>query len=46
MEVSKLDSFAGEELMSQKQTSVVPLLEEIKITPWLETVTVLMGNSD
>lgn len=45
MEVSKSDRFA-DELMSQKQTSLLYLLQEIKLTPWLTTMTVLTGNSD
>lgn len=45
-EVSKSDIFAGEELISQKKTNLIPLLQEIKIIPWLKTMTVLIWNSD
>lgn len=38
MKVSKYDLFAGEELMSQRQTRLIRLLEEIKIIPWLKTM--------
>lgn len=46
MEVSKSDIIVGEELVRQKQTSLLPLLQEIKVIPWLKTMTVLIRNSD
>lgn len=38
MEELKSDLFAGKELMSQSQTTLKLLLQEIKIIPWLKTM--------